>query len=119
MRLSKSETRTAPRSCRLGRLVITVVLGDVVRGGDFRTHLLTATVRGVVPVANRIQVGSMRNMKQKLKANLGIHVQVFEDLGPNTGGLCNGSNKYIFLGAAMVGRHYWRFVQLSDTANKF
>jgi hypothetical protein len=31
----------------LGRLMVTVVSADVVRGGDFRTRSLAATVRGV------------------------------------------------------------------------
>lgn len=53
VRSSKSEIRVRPRDPAvsvLGRLIVTVVSGDVVHGGDFRTRSLdlATAVGGVV-----------------------------------------------------------------------
>ena len=103
----------------LGCLRIVVVSTDVVRGGDFRMRSLFATVGGVVPVANRIQVGSARHTKKKnRKRTWGFHVAIFEELGQESWGLCSRGTRYILLGAATVSRHDWCFVQLSIGSNK-
>ena len=52
--------------------MITVVLTDVVSGGDFRTRLLTATFGGCVTVANKIQAGERGTQNKDGKRTGGL-----------------------------------------------
>ena len=91
MRSSKSETQVRPRDPAesvLGRLRIVVVSTDVVRGGDFRTRSLIATVGGVIPVANRMHVVSARHTKKIIKSELGDPTLASSKSRVRTGGVC-------------------------------